>query len=73
MQLCTQQMNKDTLVMKLMQDEVFQRDAFEVLFKAKDAKHKRLTDEVGIPVQVRIDLGPISLNFSFCDDHYTVC
>ncbi|XP_072015688.1 E3 ubiquitin-protein ligase LRSAM1-like isoform X2 [Amphiura filiformis] len=46
MQLNTQQINKDTLVSKLMQDEVFQRDAFEILFQAKDAKHKRLTDEI---------------------------
>ena len=52
MQLNTQQINKDQLVSKLMQDEIFQRDAFEILFKAKDAKHKRLTEEVKLACHI---------------------
>ena len=39
-------MTKDTMVANLMKEEAFQREAFEMLLLSKDAKHKRLTEEV---------------------------
>ncbi|XP_033642845.1 E3 ubiquitin-protein ligase LRSAM1-like [Asterias rubens] len=44
--LNAKQMTKDTMVANLMKEEAFQREAFEMLLLSKDAKHKRLTEEI---------------------------
>ncbi|XP_038045752.1 E3 ubiquitin-protein ligase LRSAM1-like [Patiria miniata] len=45
-QLHAKQLNNDAIVANLMKAEEFQREAFEMLLLSKDAKHKRLTEEI---------------------------
>ncbi|XP_022107745.1 E3 ubiquitin-protein ligase LRSAM1-like [Acanthaster planci] len=44
--LQAKQLNNDAMVAELMKAEEFQRQAFEMLLLSKDAKHKRLTEEI---------------------------
>ena len=46
-QLSSIKQNRDEMFKELMQEEEFQRQAFETLLINKDTRHKRLTETVG--------------------------
>ncbi|XP_071948893.1 uncharacterized protein [Antedon mediterranea] len=54
--LNAKQVNQQSIVQELMKEEAFQREAFETLMVGRDARHKRLTGEIGLIEQQLADL-----------------